>query len=476
MKRKRTEKRKGKVAASDTASQAPPVSTAETITAPSETNALAIILHTLENMQAAMSTIQTDVAAIKGTQQRLSNQVHELQNRHKKFFTRLKDLPLEVIAQIFSWIPFYSVLKLGGLWLMLPQSYQTAVAKAAAAEIKIIVGGTFKYTKKKLPESIARLTAVERISLDYCALTGSIPDVFGTLKNLTNLILRGNNLTGPLPSSFSLLSGLRFLDVSNNQLSGEFPALPNSNDLDALSVQNNRFTGPIPTVFGKPIKLGMPYGWHNCFNIIPATITQLTKLEHLLISNNPFSSKILAQLWNLPSLITLDMSSCKLFGSLAGVGALLPLEVLDVSKNQLSGEFPSSEFYSLEHLRELHFMRNEFSACEGKVLFVEQMPKLTSMCMGDAFRRKYLVGSCHYCYHGTENSNDSDSDDSDDSEPEPLPQPKSESELESESSESEPESESDSESETESQSESESESEDSDSDSDSESESEDSDF
>ncbi|KAJ3245163.1 hypothetical protein HDU77_009574, partial [Chytriomyces hyalinus] len=111
MKRKRTEKRKGKGATSDTASQAPPVSTAETITAPSETNALAIILHTLENMQAAMSTIQADVAAIKGTQQRLSNQVHELQNRHKKFFTRLKDLPLEVIAQIFSWIPVQSVLK-----------------------------------------------------------------------------------------------------------------------------------------------------------------------------------------------------------------------------------------------------------------------------------------------------------------------------------------------------------------------------
>ncbi|TPX52332.1 hypothetical protein CcCBS67573_g09895 [Chytriomyces confervae] len=419
MKRKRTEKRKGKAATSDTASQAPPVSTAETITAPSETNAL-IILHTLGNMQAAMATIQTDVAAIKGNQQRLSNQVHELQNRQKKFFTRLKDLPLEVIAQIFSWIPVQSVLKyrrlstainqvlltnqfavlnvrmsdfhevsthsIGGLWLVLPPSYQTAVAKAVAGEINSIVGGKFNHTKKELPESIARLTAVERINLGGCTLTGSIPDVFGALKNLTYLLLRGNKLTGPLPSSFSLLSGLRFLDLSHNQLSGEFPALPNLNDLDSLSVENNRFTGPIPTMFGKPNKLTKLNGWHNCFNVIPATITQLTNLEHLRISKNPISSEIPAHLWNLPSLRVLDISSCNMFGSLA-------------VDNNVYGD------------------------------------------------------------------DSNDSDDSDDSEPEPLPQPESESELESESSESEPQSESDSESETESQSESESEDSDSDSDS-----------
>ncbi|KAJ3398628.1 hypothetical protein HDU80_008716 [Chytriomyces hyalinus] len=417
---------------------------------PGEGNAatLSMVLRTLEEMQARMSamqnTMQKEVADVKETQftmrkelsdikethlsiisshHLLLNQFGTLQNHKKKFFTRL-DIPLEVIARIFAWIPIAKVLKyrrlsktinqslltkhfavlnmqtvdlknesynawMEGFWIHLPVSYQTVVAGAMSRQLKHIrmERSSKSNAEKKLPESIINLTAVEEVRLSHCKFTGNIPDGIGKLQNLASLNLSHNSLTGMLPSSFNLLSGLQRLDLSFNQLSGEFPALPNLHALEFLQIDSNRFTGPIPTVFGNPRALTWLSASRNLFNAIPATISQLTSMYLLRICENPIASEIPPEIWTLTTLMTLEMSNCKMFGSLVGVGNLHNLEVLDVTNNQLSGELPSREIGSLQKLGFLHLRRNRFSA--GEILDMTGT-SLTQMCL-DPENQEYHV-------------------------------------------------------------------------------------
>ncbi|KAJ3249774.1 hypothetical protein HDU77_007450 [Chytriomyces hyalinus] len=408
MKRQRTEQTSG-----SNAQGAAPDAASETMFMPSrDSNATAfsIILGALDNIQATMaamqstiqkevadiqatvSAVQKEVADIKKTQRHLLNEVRGLQNDKKKFYTRLEDIPVEVIVQIFSWIPLQSVFRyrrlsktinqcllttefaklnvqtadfLNGLengmnltWIHLPERYQSVVASAMSGQLKKVVKKKKRLETKALPESITRLTAVEEIELPFCKLTGSIPNGMSALQNLTHLDLSHNSLMGPLPSSFNLLVALESLDLSNNQLSGDFPALPNLNALHVIVIDGNCFTGPIPTVFGPQLRVLSAS--RNLFSFIPAAIGELTNLESLNIEENSFAHEIPAGIWNLTNLTFLLMSNCQLSGSLAGVGNLLQLEWLDASNNRFSGELPSREIRSLESLHGLHLIGNQF--------------------------------------------------------------------------------------------------------------------
>ncbi|KAJ3235959.1 hypothetical protein HDU78_004902 [Chytriomyces hyalinus] len=383
------------------------------------TAALSVILSTLEKMQATIektqanmsamqNTMQKEVADIKETQlsiirsqRHLSNQVLGLQNRHKKFHTRLQDVPLEIIVQIFAWIPMRTVLHYRRLsktinqclltrefallnmqtvhfqkelkhssdwtWFHLPEPYQTVYANAMPAQLKTVSNDWASIEATGLPESITCLTAVTRIFLRSCKLTGSIPNGIGALQSLSHLDLGKNSLTGPLPGEINLLVALDTLDLTNNQLSGEFPALPNLHLLRTLCIDGNRFTGPIPTVFGDVGNMLYLTASRNRFSSIPATISKLEHLGELDISNNSFACEIPPEIWTLTELYQLDMSNCKLSGSLAGVGNLRELMHLDASNNQFSGELPSSEIYDLLYLDELHLIGNQFSG--GELLY-----------------------------------------------------------------------------------------------------------
>ncbi|KAJ3396261.1 hypothetical protein HDU80_010036 [Chytriomyces hyalinus] len=419
------------------------------------TAALAVNLRTLENKQAQLTAIQD-------TQQRhISDQVFDLQNRNRTFFTNLRDLPIEVIVQIFAWIPVQSVFRyrrlsttinqclltshfamlnmqaavfqkgsastIGGLWLVVPQSYQAVVARAMAAQVKSVVGGDYEQAdygndyeqfEKSLPKSISCLTAVEEIIVEGSNLLGVIPDEFGALKNLTTLCLGGNSLTGTLPSSLNLLCALEHLDVTNNQLSGDFPALPSLFKLEILSIAENCFTGPVPTVFGDPRKLTYFYVADNLFSVLPASIGQLTSLEQLLISENAFSCELPSEIWNLTNLKIVEMSGCKLFGSLAGVGALRNLISLDVTKNQFGGEFPSREILNLENLEVLHLVGNHFS--RGEILDMTERNFRMVLCADRDFQVTHIVREgfrkcrdVHFVIPSTGDISDSESEESD---------------------------------------------------------------
>ncbi|KAJ3225090.1 hypothetical protein HDU78_010749, partial [Chytriomyces hyalinus] len=389
---------------------------------------------TIEKMSAMQNTMQKEVADIKETQlsiissqRHLSNQVLGLQNRHKKFHTRLQDVPLEIIVQIFAWIPVRTVLRYRRLstkinqclltgdfarlnvqtadfqealeyssdwtWFHLPEPYQTVYASAIPVQLKTVFNDckSIEAKAKGLPESITCLTAVTSIFLRSCNLTGSIPNGIGALQSLTHLDLRNNSLTGPLPGTINLMVSLFSIVLTNNQLSGEFPALPKLRMLSILHLDGNRFTGPIPTVFGDVGYLKRLTASRNRFSVIPATISELENLEELNISNNSFACEIPPEIWTLTELYKLDMSNCGLSGSLAGVANLWQLEHLDVSNNQFSGELPFREIYDLLRLEDLHLIGNQFSG--GELLYNAES-NLDCLCVGPEFRLETWPEDC----------------------------------------------------------------------------------
>ncbi|KAJ3245161.1 hypothetical protein HDU77_009572 [Chytriomyces hyalinus] len=451
MKRQRTDSESTRNGATPAAaSDAAPMAPAETNTA----TTLAIILRTLEKMQAQVTNIQETQQSLISAQRHLSNQVLDLQNRNKKFFTSLRDLPVEVIVRIFAWIPVRTVFKyrqlsrtinqclltsqfavlnmqaaafqkvsastIGGLWLVVPQSYQAVVARAMAAQVKSIVGGDYGKVdykqddygqfEKSLPKSISCLTAVEEIIVEGSKLLGVIPDVFGALKNLTTLRLRGNSLTGSLPSSLNLLYHLQFLDVADNQLSGDFPELPNLFALHSLCIGQNCFTGPVPTVFGDPRELIYFYAADNLFNVLPASIGQLTNLEELLISRNDFSY--------LESNKPEDRGNER-------------VQVVGIPGR----EFPTREILNLENLEELHLVGNQFSG--GEILDMTGRDEKITMCVDCDFQLTHVIREgFHKCFnkHGvTPYTGDISDSESEGSESKPGSEAESDSESEAES-------------------------------------------
>uniref|UniRef100_A0A1D1XHP7 Protein STRUBBELIG-RECEPTOR FAMILY 3 n=1 Tax=Anthurium amnicola TaxID=1678845 RepID=A0A1D1XHP7_9ARAE len=97
-----------------------------------------------------------------------------------------------------------------------------------------------------IPSSLSQLTSLTDMSLNNNGLTGALPDAFQLLTGLINLDLSFNNLSSQLPPSMEGLPSLTTLHIQNNQLSGTLDVLQDL-PLKDLNVENNLFSGPIPT-------------------------------------------------------------------------------------------------------------------------------------------------------------------------------------------------------------------------------------
>ncbi|KAL5227276.1 hypothetical protein ABZP36_015541 [Zizania latifolia] len=124
-------------------------------------------------------------------------------------------------------------------------------------------------------DTLAKLDALEVLSLRSNRLTIDLPPDVGSIPSLHSLYLQHNNLSGIIPTA--LTSSLTFLDLSYNTFDGEIPLrVQNLTQLTALLLQNNSLSGPIPDL-------------------------QLPKLRHLNVSNNNLSGPIPPSLQRFPS-------------------------------------------------------------------------------------------------------------------------------------------------------------------------------
>ncbi|KAK9742355.1 hypothetical protein RND81_03G166500 [Saponaria officinalis] len=170
---------------------------------------------------------------------------------------------------------------------------------------------------------IQNLTSLVTVITDFNGFTGVIPNSIGRMQNLVNLGLASNKLSGTLPVSLFNISSLQILDVMMNQFHGEIPTHKNFNvsSLKSLNLAENNFSGSIPN------------------------LTNLTRLESIILDYNSFTGRVLNNFQRFHNLRTLVFSYNYLEGDINFVNTLTnctQLKGLELVSNDFSGKLPQS--------------------------------------------------------------------------------------------------------------------------------------
>ncbi|KAD2804580.1 hypothetical protein E3N88_37957 [Mikania micrantha] len=222
-----------------------------------------------------------------------------------------------------------------------------------------------------IPESLGNLTTIREIFLNSNRFT-SIPLSIGRLSSLRLLAASSNLLNGTIPNSIGKLTNIYLLDVSDNSLQGvvsedHFSNLSTLKYLIAYS--NNKLVFNISREWIPPFQLkNVRLGSCKIEGGFPQWLRTQKELDELDLSNADIFGPLPTWVRHMPIIIFLDLSHNKITGPLMNlpsinkvylgyvefhlqdniIRGLIPkwlckiknLEVLDLSRNRLSGEIP----------------------------------------------------------------------------------------------------------------------------------------
>ena len=131
--------------------------------------------------------------------------------------------------------------------------------------------------KGEIPDAIGELTGLRDFFFkDEPGVTGTLPDSFRKLINLTSVNIHNTSMTS-LPDLFDGMKELDYVFVYyNKQMTGPLPeSLGNSEKLQSILIQDNAFTGTIPASWARLLDVqGTNLLWNHLSGEIPETILQ----------------------------------------------------------------------------------------------------------------------------------------------------------------------------------------------------------
>ncbi|OMP01446.1 hypothetical protein COLO4_11877 [Corchorus olitorius] len=149
-------------------------------------------------------------------------------------------------------------------------------------------------------------------------LTGIIPRSFANLHSSLGLLnMKHNSFEGHFPCGQNLWSSIYVVDLSDNLFSGSLPACFGSDQLRALSLEGNRFTGSIPIpLFNSTYLTVLNLRNNRLSGSIPEDLVGIPNIRILLLANNGLSCSIPENLCNLKHISMLDLSHNSFSGSI----------------------------------------------------------------------------------------------------------------------------------------------------------------
>ena len=100
-----------------------------------------------------------------------------------------------------------------------------------------------------MPAAIGGFYNLEKLTLSFNELTGSIAPEICKCKKLEIIYLQANKLTGSIPKEIGTCTSVTNLYLHSNQLSGSIPTeIQGCKKLRALNLANNALSGSIPRV------------------------------------------------------------------------------------------------------------------------------------------------------------------------------------------------------------------------------------
>ncbi|XP_061360797.1 disease resistance protein RPV1 [Gastrolobium bilobum] len=242
----------------------------------------------------------------------------------------------------------------------------------------------YKTNITELPESIGKLENLIRLRLDMCKQLQRLPASIGNLKSLQWLQMKETAVIH-LPDSLGMLSSLVKLDMERrpylNMVANNMPTgiiIPNKQEepnseailtsfcnltlMEELNAHGWRIFGKIPDEFEKLSSLETLSLGHNNICSLPTSMTGLSCLKKLLLSD----CRELMFLPPLPSsLEELNIANCTAVQYISDISNLENLEELNLTNCEKVVDIPG-----LEHLKSLR--RLYMSGCIGCSLAVKR--------------------------------------------------------------------------------------------------------
>jgi hypothetical protein len=218
------------------------------------------------------------------------------------------------------------------------------------------------------------------------SISGSMPNI-DSLSHVTIFSVESNNIRGAIADDgFSGLSALVALFLNNNYFSGPIPSsVFSSMTLRYLYASENRFSSSLPSIVGAAKNLEFIYLDSNSLTgPLPESLNALTKLIFFSVSSNMLTGRMgLLDYW--PSLEYLSLRDNEFSGSLSSsVSTCKNLTFLRIDDNNFSGQMPTS-LSSLTKLQGITISGNKFT---GPATFLfegesspSSFPLLTSINM-----------------------------------------------------------------------------------------------
>ena len=272
---------------------------------------------------------------------------------------------------------------------------QRRIQRAYRENATVLELSNMKLTK--VPESIAKLSRLQRLYLDNNRLT-QLPEAITQLSSLQEFYLFNNQLT-TLPAAIASLSNLQILSLSNNHLKQLPEMIARLTNLEKLSLNNNQLT-TLPAAIARLTNLEELSLNNNQLTDIPKTIVRLTNLSSLGLSNNQLKTLPEAipqltglrtlylannQLTVLPETIahltnlqTLPLANNQIKTLPEAIAQLSKLESLSLDNNQLT-KLPEA-IAQLTNLRLLSLDSNQLTELSEAIV---HLPQLQKLCLGN---------------------------------------------------------------------------------------------
>ncbi|KAG5092349.1 hypothetical protein JHK82_051127 [Glycine max] len=213
--------------------------------------------------------------------------------------------------------------------------------------------------------------------LDFLSngFTGSITsDHFGGLRNLLQIDLQDNFLDGSLPSSLFSLPLLRSIRLSNNNFQDQLNKYSNisSSKLEVLDLSGNDLNGSIPTDIFQLRSLSVLELSSNKLNgtLKLDVIHRLENLTTLRLSHNHLSIDTnfadVGLISSIPNMKIVELASCNLTEFPSFLRNQSKITTLDLSSNNIQGSIPTW-IWQLNSLVQLNLSHNLLSNLEGPV-------------------------------------------------------------------------------------------------------------
>lgn len=189
-----------------------------------------------------------------------------------------------------------------------------------------------------IPQEISYMTSLTVVNLEENGISGPAPAGVGSLPNLVELVLRGNELTGTIPDFSGNQGTLTVVNLIENNLSGSVTGF---------------FTTTPPTSLAQ-----VSLSENMLMGTLPETIGQYTGLIELRMEMNMISGSIPTQVGLLVALKEFALSINQLNGSIPSqMGQMTAMDKLQLDNNNLTGEIPK-DLSALEQLKALHLENN----------------------------------------------------------------------------------------------------------------------